>query len=237
MRLAGVLTTPAGSGIIGHSEGGGIAPMDAARSSDVAFIVLLAGPGLPGDSVMLLQRAAIDRSEGRAPERDRVLDLNRRMLAALRAARDSSDAAARLLAVQDAVLAALPDSERGSARQSLDIKRALLLTPWWRYFLGYDPRPALRRVHVPVLALNGALDVQVPPNENLPEIDAALNAGGNHDYQIVELPGINHLFQSATTGSPAEYGHVGESFSPRALEVIATWLAAHGGAAAGTAAR
>ncbi|MBX6330976.1 MAG: hypothetical protein IRY91_03915, partial [Gemmatimonadaceae bacterium] len=92
---AGVLTTPAGSGIIGHSEGGGIAPMDAARSSDVAFIVLLAGPGLPGDSVMLLQRAAIDRSEGRAPGRDRVLDLNRRMLTAL------------------------PDSGRGSARQSL----------------------------------------------------------------------------------------------------------------------
>lgn len=213
-------------GMIGHSEGGMIAPMVAARSDNVAFIILLAGPGLPGDSLMLLQVAARDVAAGRSPALDRELDENRRLYAALRAARDSDDAVVRLVAVQHEVVATVPDSMRSESNQRLDRKRAILLTPFWLYFSRYDPRPALRTVRVPVLALNGTLDVQVPYKANLPEIEAALRAGGNRDYTIVEMPGLNHLFQTEAGVSPSEVSQIDEIFAPAALDVIAKWITA-----------
>ena len=213
-------------GMIGHSEGGMIAPMVAARSDNVAFIILLAGPGLPGDSLMLLQVAARDVAAGRSPALDHELDENRRLYAALRAARDSDDAVVRLVAVQNEVVATVPDSTRSESNQRLDRKRAILLTPFWLYFSRYDPRPALRTVRVPVLALNGTLDVQVPYKANLPEIEAALRAGGNRDYTIVEMPGLNHLFQMEAGVSPSEVSQIDEIFAPAALDVIEKWITA-----------
>lgn len=215
-------------GIIGHSEGGLIAPMVAARSTDVAFIALLAGPGLPGDSLLLLQQAALARASGTpAAAFERGREANRRMFAAIRAARDSSAAAARLTRAQQELVATLAAIEQPEASRQLNAMRALLLDPWWMTFLVHDPRPTLRMVRVPVLALNGTLDLQVPARENLPEIAAALKTGGNRDYTIVEMPGLNHLFQTATAGNPSEYGVLTESFSPAALEIIATWIATH----------
>jgi fermentation-respiration switch protein FrsA (DUF1100 family) len=99
-----------------------------------------------------------------------------------------------------------------------------MLDPWMMYFLRYDPRPTLRQVKVPVLALNGSLDLQVPPKPDLAQIDSALRAAGNKDYKVVELPGLNHLFQTATTGSPSEYALIEETFSPIALTMIADWI-------------
>jgi pimeloyl-ACP methyl ester carboxylesterase len=213
-------------GMIGHSEGGMIAPMVAARSEAVAFIILLAGPGLPGDSLMLLQVAARDVAEGRSPALDRELDENRRLYFALRAARDSDDAVVRLVAVQNEVVATTPDNMKADANRRLDRKRAILLTPFWLYFSRYDPRPALRTVRVPVLALNGTLDVQVPYKANLPEIEAALRAGGNRDFTIVEMTGLNHLFQTEAGVSPSEVSQIDEIFAPAALDVIAKWITA-----------
>jgi uncharacterized protein len=85
-------------------------------------------------------------------------------------------------------------------------------------------RPALRQVRVPVLALGGTLDQQVPARENLSGIDAALRASGNEDYKIVELAGLNHLFQTATTGAPAEYATIDETVAPQVLDLIASWI-------------
>jgi hypothetical protein len=93
-----------------------------------------------------------------------------------------------------------------------------------RYFLHYDPRTALRQVHVPVLAMGGALDVQVPAEPNLTEIDAALRTAGNRNYQIVQFPGLNHLFQTATTGSPTEYATIRETIAPAVLDTIASFV-------------
>jgi len=98
------------------------------------------------------------------------------------------------------------------------------LTPWFRYFLLYDPVPMLERVQVPVLAINGEKDLQVPPEENLAAIKAALQRGGNEDVTAVELSGLNHLFQTAQTGSPAEYSQIEETMSPIALNVISDWI-------------
>jgi len=168
-------------GLIGHSEGAIIAPMLAARDPRVAFIVMLAGPGVPGDSLIQLQRAALARSAGKT---DSAIARTARM----QAARATS--------------------------------------PWSRWFATYDPRPALQKTACPVLALFGGRDVQVPPRENLPAVSRALHAGGNRDVSTLELPGLNHLFQTSSTGMPAEYGALEETFAPAALDTITAWIEA-----------
>jgi fermentation-respiration switch protein FrsA (DUF1100 family) len=99
-------------------------------------------------------------------------------------------------------------------------------SPWFKYFLAYDPAPALRQVKCPVLALDGSKDLQVPPEQNLAAIRAALKAGGTTHFEVKELPGLNHLFQTATTGSPAEYATIQETFAPVALGTIGDWILA-----------
>jgi uncharacterized protein len=215
-------------GLMGHSEGGLIAPMVAARSSDVAFIVLLAGPGIAGDSILLLQQALIAKAAGApAAAIEQGAELNRRFYAVIKTTSDSAAAAAQIAAISAKMVAALPEAQHALATEQLKQAQAQLMSPWMRYFLTYDPAPALRKVKVPVLALNGTLDLQVPYKENLPAISAALTAAGNHDFKVVEMPGLNHLFQPATTGSPTEYATIPETFSPAALDIIATWIHAH----------
>jgi len=102
-----------------------------------------------------------------------------------------------------------------------------ITSPWMRFFLTYDPAPTLTNVKCPVLAINGEKDLQVPPKENLPAIENALKAGGNKDYTVKELPGLNHLFQTAGTGSPSEYAKIEETISPDALEIIGNWISEH----------
>ncbi|MCI0525240.1 MAG: hypothetical protein L0Y75_08275 [Acidobacteria bacterium] len=97
-------------------------------------------------------------------------------------------------------------------------------SPWFRYFLTFDPRPALQKVKCPVLALNGENDLQVAVNENLREIEAALKAGGNKDVTIARLPKLNHLFQTSETGSPNEYIKIEETIAPVALKTIGDWI-------------
>lgn len=212
-------------GILGHSEGGLIAPMVAARSRDVDFIVMLAGPGVPDDSLMLLQLRANATASGATNERvDNALRINRALFAAIHDAKDSVDAAARIAAAKAGILASLPPDARAAMAASVDQKIPGLLTPWMRYFVKYDTRQALRQVRVPVLALGGSLDTQVPAKEDLAGIDATLSAAGNRDYRVVELPGLNHLFQTAKTGLPAEYGSIDETIAPNVLELIASWI-------------
>jgi pimeloyl-ACP methyl ester carboxylesterase len=208
-------------GLVGHSEGGVIAPMVATRSPGVAYVVMLAGTGIPGDSLLRLQGAAVLRSSGATEEMvKRQGEVQGRIFAAARQGRDSADIARRVRASltpeERAAAATSPDSLPPSVRP--------LLTPWFRYFLAYDPRPTLRRLKVPTLALNGALDVQVPARENLAAIDLALRAAGNRDYRVLALPGLNHLFQTARTGGPAEYATIEETMAPAALEAVASWI-------------
>jgi pimeloyl-ACP methyl ester carboxylesterase len=211
-------------GIIGHSEGGLIGPMVAARSHDVAFLVLLAGPGMPGDSLSLLQVRELAGAGAPAALVDAMVANNGRLYAAVTGARDSVDALARLTAAKEAILASMPEGQRAAATARFDQVIPTLISPWMRYFLRYDSRTALRKVRVPVLALGGSRDRQVPAHPNLSGIDTALHAAGNRDYQTVELPNLNHLFQTATTGAPAEYATIDETISPKVLDLIASWI-------------
>lgn len=215
-------------GLIGHSEGGMIAPMVAARSSDVAFIVMMAGPGVPGEQLLLDQNALIERAMG-TPEKEIAvfLQMEKKSFAEILRDRDEARAKVRLTEIAQQAIAELPQKDRAQAKQTLMAQIKKLNSPWMRYFLGIDPAVALRRVHCPVLAINGSLDLQVPPKENLPAIAAALAAGGNQDYTLSEIPRLNHLFQTAGTGAPSEYASIEETISPVALEIIGNWIAAH----------
>lgn len=219
---------PKAIGLIGHSEGGLIAPLAASQSGDVAFIVLLAGPGLPGEEILYLQGQAVLESQG-APAK--VLAEQRAVqeiiFAAVRKEKDNDQAKRLIDEGLKKLLEKKSPEEREEAEKKKDAVAAqvrLVLTPWFRYFIDYDPRPALRKVRVPVLALVGEKDVQVPPGENLRAIAAALKEGGNKDHTVKELAGLNHLFQTCKTGSLAEYGRSEETFAPSALKLISDWI-------------
>jgi pimeloyl-ACP methyl ester carboxylesterase len=216
-------------GLIGHSEGGLIAPMVAVGSKDVAWIVLMAGPGVPGDSTLMLQSAAIRRSIGVTDAAiAREMAVNRRMYSRLREG-DSVGVVregAELVRLQ---LAGLSEANRRASGDPDSLAAGAmrqLFAPWMRFFVTYDPRPTLRRLRCPVLAINGGRDLQVLPKENLDAIETAFKAGGVPHYTIKELPGLNHLFQSCTLCTLGEYMQLDETIAPVALETISQWILA-----------
>jgi pimeloyl-ACP methyl ester carboxylesterase len=208
-------------GLIGHSEGGVIAPMIAARNPDVAFIVMMAGTGVPGDQVLVAQGEAIAVASGSKPEEAAKHAVKEKeMLALIEAEKVPNEKDDALLEKQlrEKMAGDVPEAQIG-----LQIKQ--LTSPWFRYFLTYDPAIALRKVTCPVLVLNGEKDKQVLPEQNLPPIRQALEQAGNKHFEVDELPGLNHLFQTANTGSPSEYAGIEETMSPVALQKMATWIA------------
>ncbi|MGE5175362.1 MAG: alpha/beta hydrolase family protein [Hyphomicrobiales bacterium] len=217
-------------GLIGHSEGGLLAPMVASTDRDVAFLVLLAAPGVPGDSILVEQAYLVSRSVGADEETALAQrDVQQRILATAGGTADSAAIAAGIRAVLEQQLASLPPERRGSVGdldEFVSGRVAMLRSPWMQFFLHYDPRPALEKVRCPVLALNGGKDTQVLSIQNLPRIRSALTAGGNRDATTEELPGLNHLFQTCATGSVAEYATIEETMAPAALDRITSWIRA-----------
>lgn len=209
-------------GIIGHSEGGLIAPMVANATKLVDFIVLLATPGLPGEQVLLQQQSDINEASGvdsatiavQRGTQQRIFDVVKQPEA------DSMQIAQELRAVMLDI-----EGIEGEAVMQREIQR--LTSPWFRYFLSYDPRFALMELQEPVLAVTGSKDLQVDSDSNLKAIERALNEGGNDDVTIQEVEGLNHLLQTAQTGSPGEYGRIEETIAPRVLDLVGDWIAAH----------
>ncbi len=215
-------------GLIGHSEGGIIAPLAASQSTDIAFIVLLAGTGLTGEEILYMQSELIMRAKAISEEKIRESRIDQeRIYSVLKQNKDVELLEQELRRMYEQDMAELSEAERkeeGVTEAGLEAQLKQVLSPWFRYFLTYDPRPALQQVKCPVLALNGEKDLQVPPQQNLAEIAEALEKGGNRDVTIHELPGLNHLFQTAKTGSTDEYGKIEETFAPSALEIIGDWI-------------
>lgn len=215
-------------GIIGHSEGGMVTPIAATNSNDVAFIVLLAGPGVSGKDIIIRQTELILKANG-TPDDEIKKDINQAEEAyeIINNTPDSSAAYQKLKNMFDKEVAGLSEEDKKKpeySEQNFNQQIATLLSPWFRFFLKFNPQPILENVSVPVLALNGGKDLQVDPEQNLPEIEKALKVGGNKNYKIVELPGLNHLFQKANTGAPSEYGQIEETFSPDALKIMGDWI-------------
>jgi pimeloyl-ACP methyl ester carboxylesterase len=207
-------------GMIGHSEGGMIGPIAMAANDKVAFFVSLAGPGTNLDQLMLSQRRLLTTQMGLSEEE---IDRQEPIMAALfKAIRDAETPEAGF----DAAMAVMTPEAKTALGMPPEMDGALVVRqvsgPWFQYFLRYDPVPNWSRINVPLLALNGSLDLQVPAEANLAAIRAA--TGGNPDVTIVELPGLNHLFQHAKTGSVGEYRDIQETFAPEALDLIGDWI-------------
>jgi pimeloyl-ACP methyl ester carboxylesterase len=216
-------------GLAGHSEGGLVAPLAASRSKDVAFVVMLAGTGLPGEDIMYIQSRLIWKAAGSSEAFLKLLRRSQELLA--RAVKDEKGGAAaekRFERLWGEEVAKLKFEELGTKvrveKEGLVAWLALVRTRWGRAFLTHDPRPALRKVSGPVLALFGEKDLQVPPRENLPEVAKALAEGVCKDYTVTQVPGTNHLFQTCKTGSPSEYGRIQETMSPVVLATISEWI-------------
>ena len=215
-------------GLIGHSEGGLIAPMVAVKSPDVAFIILMAGTGLTGEEILYLQGALISRAMG-VSEEDiaKNRQFNEKIFSVIKEEKDKKNAEERLRQMFMEDWEKMSDEKKeqiGDPEVFLEAQLKSLLSSWLKFFLTYDPKPTLNKVKCPVLAINGEKDLQVPPKENLSAIEEALKVGGNQNYTIKELPGLNHLFQTAQTGLPAEYAKIEETISPVALKIISDWI-------------
>jgi pimeloyl-ACP methyl ester carboxylesterase len=215
-------------GLIGHSEGGIIAPLVASRSDHVAFIVLMAGTGLTGEEILYLQSEAISRAEGVSEEEiAKNLKIQKKIFNILKTETDDDIIKNKLRKFFEDDIKNLSEKEKEAlADPELYYEQQLkkIFSPWFRYFLTYDPRPALLKVKCPVLALIGEKDLQVPYKENLAAIGEALKTGGNTDHTLKSLPGLNHLFQTARTGSVSEYAQIPETISPKVLDLISGWI-------------
>jgi len=216
------------AGLIGHSEGGIITAMVAAGSDNVAFIVMLAGPGLKGSEILFAQNIALIELQGASADlvgkRSEQLKLEYGILAGQRGNEETRE---EIVSVSVPFLERYTSEEREQFGFNEDgvKKRAEILTdPWFRFFMEYDPATALRKVECPVLAMIGDRDIQVDPGKNLPAIEKALSDGGNEEFTVVEMPGLNHLFQTCDTGNPAEYAKIEETMSPAALEMVSGWI-------------
>lgn len=215
-------------GLIGHSEGGLIAPMVAARNKDVNFIVLMAGPGIRGSEIMLRQQALIGRANGvKEEDLQASIDLNTDVFKMVDEIADTDTLRVKIsnyLREQSKTVAALATNDAKKTDELIDVQVAQLLSPWMLNFIRYNPVPALEKVKCPVLAINGSKDLQVPSEVNLKAIETALNKAKNKNFVIKELAGLNHLFQECKTGSPNEYAGIEQAISPSALEVISQWI-------------
>lgn len=209
-------------GLIGHSEGGAIALLAAARSPGVAFVVTMGTPGLPGLEYNLQfeesTARALGATEGQIAAK---LSFQKRVLNIVAQATDIDAARAAL----HIIYSEIPNTPESQINATINH----LLSPWFRYNLAHDPSTTLQQVTCPVLSMFGEKDVQVPPAGNMEAMRDALGSAGNADYQVVELDGLNHFFQTAATGSPLEYGEISETLAPKAMKTIIEWIAARTG--------
>lgn len=216
-------------GLMGHSEGGLIAPIVAATNKNVDFIVLLAGTGIRGDKLLLMQQELISRANGES-EKDIELSkkLNSKVFDIIVQSEDDEILKKDL---KEYFIQALKENPEIKPKQMTDeafidsqIQSSMTPWPWMKFFLKYDPATNLVKVKCPVLAVNGEKDLQVPAKENLEAIEKLVKSAGNQDVTVKTYPNLNHLFQESKTGSPMEYPIIQQTFSPLVMEDCMNWI-------------
>ncbi|SIT94616.1 alpha/beta hydrolase [Pontibacter indicus] len=215
-------------GLLGISEGALIASSVAAANKDAAFVVLMAGPAVPGVDLLVSQNEALLKSQLPEESLQKYLKLRRAQFEVAASTTEVFEASRKVRELEKDARASLTEEDKQLAQllvpQAENAVVAQIMTPWMRHFLAYDPAPALQQLKMPVLALNGSKDLQVPAAVNLAATEKALHSAGNKRYTIKELPGLNHIFQTADTGQVHEYATIEETLAPVALETISTWM-------------
>jgi pimeloyl-ACP methyl ester carboxylesterase len=220
-------------GLIGHSEGGMIAPMVANERNEIKFIILLAGPGIPITDLMQQQIEAVSASDGKSPGETKANSfLMRTIWEELNKGQDSATTVSNIIMKFGAWSKTLDSAtwRKISARDTTPLSDqindaiAQLSSKWFKYFITFDPQPYLKKLSCKVLALNGSKDLQVIATSNLNGIRSSLRKSKSPKYDVIEIQGLNHLFQTCIKCNIAEYSELEESFSPKALEIMSVWL-------------
>lgn len=215
-------------GLIGHSEGGLIAPLVAAEDQKIAWIILLAGPGVNGEQILYSQGQLIIAAEGgSAASQAQQLKLQKAVFQAIKDTDSKLATRERIRTIVDQLVAEkddVSDEDKAALQTLVEANWIEMKKPWFRFFVEHEPGPVLEKVGCPVLALSGALDMQVDPKLNLSKIAEHLKAGGNTRFVTRECEGLNHLFQTCKTGGISEYQEIEETFSPVALNAMLEWI-------------
>ena len=213
-------------GLIGHSEGGLIAPMVASKNKEIAFIILLAGTGVDGAQILLTQAKKSGELTGLSKE---YLDFNeatsKKVFTMIQKSTHADDIKKEIIVLLKEAKKEAPAALANELTDTAILNQATLISsPWFVYFIKTNPNQFLSKVNCPVLALNGSKDVQVLPKLNLIGIEQSLKKASNNDVTILELEELNHLFQTCKTGASSEYAQIEETFSPKALKIITDWI-------------
>ncbi len=208
-------------GLIGHSEGGLIAPI-VAQQKKIAFIVLMASPGVQGSELLLEQQQLMGRAGGMTDKQLEAMKYNNAKLFAIVEQAENSKQAS------DSIWAYINASDIANDitfnKEAFGQQVKQLTTPWMMYFLKYDPTQALSKVKCPVMVLNGERDLQVSAKQNMPPIKLSLKLGGNEKIEFKSYEELNHLFQECKTGSIGEYSMIEQTLSPQVLHDIQEWI-------------
>ncbi len=215
-------------GLLGHSEGGLIGAMLMAEDPDLAFMVMLGGPAMKGADLLLLQNKKLLAASGVADTTvSKYADLLHLWFRIIIKEPDNAKAMAEIRHVADNQLGLFTDEEKAvlplNGMQMISLVQQLT-SPWMRFFLAYDPRPDLSRIRVPVLALWGEKDLQVPAAENQAAMQEMLDSYLKENITMKRMESMNHLFQTCNTGKVEEYGELEETIAPKVLNVIRNWL-------------
>ncbi|MBK6263423.1 alpha/beta fold hydrolase [Marivirga sp. S37H4] len=211
-------------GLIGHSEGGIIAPMVANQSEDISYLISLAGTGISGKELSLMQSRSLNTMEGN--DKEAFYLFNKKLLEIATSDESTEEKRKKMMShfenSKEMIKKSLPEGTNVDNFISQQISSAL--SPWAQYFFQYNPSKEFEKIKIPVLSLNGNKDVQVDATVNQNAIREALKKAGNKQSTIKELDGLNHLFQEAETGAISEYGLIEQTFSPVALNEISEWI-------------
>jgi uncharacterized protein len=214
---------PKKTGIIGHSEGGMIAPMVAATNKEIGFVVLIAGPAVPIDELLIAQTTAIAKSNGASDDEiASVVEFNKSIYQYVK---DQPSVESSINNLEDFLAKNSPKNSDGETEPIDEMKKYLtpMLSSWFHYFIRYNPQENLSKMKCPVLAIYGSLDLQVPSTLNINALEPILKKS-KVKHSIVELKMHNHLMQTAITGSVNEYAQIEETMSLEALETISKWI-------------
>lgn len=217
-------------GLIGHSEGGIIAPMIAARNKSVSYIILLAGSVLPGDQILLMQQKLIATANGVSQkEIESTEKINKKIFELVKQSSNYDQLKKDLnKTLHDFFNDSTNSIPKGlNKNQFIAMQVSQISTDWMQYFIKHDPAINLSKVKCPTLAMNGKKDLQVPAADNLNTLKEIFNKSGNTDLLCIEYENLNHLFQECKTGSPSEYGEIEQTFSPDALHDMLKWIKLH----------
>ncbi len=217
-------------GLIGHSEGAIIAPLAVNQSEDIAFMVLLAGTGIPGKEILLIQSQTLRELRSFKIQDEKTYQrFNEKVVEIAASEKETDEKRKELIQYYKSVEPILQEMlpERTEINTFINQQVNASLSPWAQFFYTYNPSDELEKVTIPVLSLNGSKDVQVDAKINQSAIKEALEKARNKDFKIIEMEGLNHMFQESETGSISEYSTIEQTFSPLALNEITRWIKNH----------